>query len=727
MSRSSLRVVRAALAATLLLGGFTLAFPSNAPLALADGGGFIKVYYDRNEVQGFGWGDPTVAVTVNGTSAGTANVAGDRFSFSSAIDIVPGDVVEATGAPSGYMRTLLVADVSVATYDVPGDLVVGTVTPALPLTLCIGGPGGTYGCAAGTPAPDGSFTADFGTVLDLQQGMGGEARVPDADGDETTIGIAVPSPMVEAWWAGGVAVSSWAPDSDVTLTLDDTNGNVGTWTVHTDVNGFYWGVGLPPGWQYLEPGWIATATGPVTHRESPVLTKTTRVFAYVPTITETTVSGTLPGVMSNTQVGAGSRVEVSAWCDVGNASRTLVADPVTGAFSVDVTQPAPQDQGWGDCTPPIVTILIRYYDSDGDMSQPWWVRVPTPKVTASPNTALMDGAQVQIHLEGWDMNPVVIQQCELVGGQPGSCDPATAWRTLAYPPASWPYPPYASGDYGRQVHRYLTVDGNRSVDCAAAAASCAVVVTELYRPGEIRAWAPLTFTPVVAATVSVAPNTGLSAGQSVAVSGSGFPNGVMLITCLSARNGDGGWCDMGTMRSNIQTDPNGNFSTTYNVYRQLSTGHGSVDCGSAPGACSLVAFDPTNPYGRSADASLTFAAPLGKIKVGVSSNGTAGKFSGWATLTGTVKCSNDIPVLVTGSLWQRIDKRHVAQGTFSTSVACRAGRTVSWTSKVVPAGMPIVPFGAGKAQATVHASAQRFDESVVSDATVIVKLAKSKF
>jgi hypothetical protein len=252
-----------------------------------------------------------------------------------------------------------------------------------------------------------------------------------------------------------------------------------------------------------------------------------------------------------------------------------------------------------------------------------------------------------------------------------------------------------------------------------------MVATELYRPGPLRAWAPLTFMPVIPATVSVSPNSGLSAGQTVTVSGVGFPNGVNLIPCATAHLGDGGWCDIGKMQ-NVAVDPNGRFSTSYMVFRYLWTDHGSIDCGAAPGTCAIVAFDPTNPYGRNANAPLTFAPALGPIKVTVKADGTASKISGWATIKGTVKCSNSVPVSISGSLWQRIDKRHVAQGTFSLSVACQAGKTVSWTTKVVPAGMPIVPFAAGKAQATVHASAERFLETVESDVTKVVTLSKSK-
>lgn len=88
--------------------------------------------------------------------------------------------------------------------------------------------------------------------------------------------------------------------------------------------------------------------------------------------------------------------------------------------------------------------------------------------------------------------------------------------------------------------------------------------------------------------VTIEPATGLTVGQDVVVSGTGFPAGAGVLLGQCAGGGrDQATCDQST-RSIATTDPGGAFTATYEVRGTIGVASGLVDC-SAAGACDLVA------------------------------------------------------------------------------------------------------------------------------------------
>ena len=94
---------------------------------------------------------------------------------------------------------------------------------------------------------------------------------------------------------------------------------------------------------------------------------------------------------------------------------------------------------------------------------------------------------------------------------------------------------------------------------------------------------------LAAVVVSVAPNTGLVDGQSVAVSADVAPGAsVLLLQCRAILDTSGSYCDLGTQRAVI-ADAVGHVAETMPVKVALSTASGSFDCRTAANYCVIAA------------------------------------------------------------------------------------------------------------------------------------------
>jgi hypothetical protein len=91
-----------------------------------------------------------------------------------------------------------------------------------------------------------------------------------------------------------------------------------------------------------------------------------------------------------------------------------------------------------------------------------------------------------------------------------------------------------------------------------------------------------------------------------------------------------------------------------------------------------------------------------ELSVTAAADGVFSKLNGKATVHGTVVCSEDARVEVTGLVTQ-VKKKVIIRGPFSTWVDCVAGGTAQWSGTADPTGT--TPFQKGKVEVTGGASA----------------------
>jgi hypothetical protein len=114
-----------------------------------------------------------------------------------------------------------------------------------------------------------------------------------------------------------------------------------------------------------------------------------------------------------------------------------------------------------------------------------------------------------------------------------------------------------------------------------------------------------------ARAITVDPNSGLVDGQVVAVSGSGFGGDSFdgLFPCAKGLGIDG--CDASAAVLAVQPDPDGTFSSSFEVHPILHTASGDIDCRSHAAGCRLAANDRYTLVGAgTADITFDPDAPL---------------------------------------------------------------------------------------------------------------------
>ncbi len=112
-------------------------------------------------------------------------------------------------------------------------------------------------------------------------------------------------------------------------------------------------------------------------------------------------------------------------------------------------------------------------------------------------------------------------------------------------------------------------------------------------------------------SLTVTPNTNLSGGDVVVISGSGFAPSVDVGVCQGIVDGPPGIEDCGSILGLFRTDATGAFSTQYAVKRFMTVNGQNVDC-AAPGAgCTLGAADYSDIANTSVVVPLGFVAASG--------------------------------------------------------------------------------------------------------------------
>ncbi len=225
---------------------------------------------------------------------------------------------------------------------------------------------------------------------------------------------------------------------------------------------------------------------------------------------------------------------------------------------------------------------------------------PPPTVTVAPTTDLLDGDTVTVIGSGFDPGaPVFVSQCAS-GAEPSPIPCDTSGDSFVQADDS-------GGFTTDLVVDRLVYVGPDPVDCAGPGA-CEVVVYDLYE-GYVVASVPILFDgsvpPPPPPTLVGSPVTGLVDGQTITLTGKGYPRNRQLgmAQCLTSVPNSPG-CDL-TNYKFVQTDDDGGFTTTFTVRATYqSAGRGPVDCRTAPGICRVGAG--LTDGGLGASALLTF-------------------------------------------------------------------------------------------------------------------------
>ena len=219
---------------------------------------------------------------------------------------------------------------------------------------------------------------------------------------------------------------------------------------------------------------------------------------------------------------------------------------------------------------------------------------PPPVLQAAPTTNLVDGQSIAVLGTGFAGSMPIqasecvagTNQCGVIGGYGAQVNSVGTFLTAL------------------AVQRQIIISQWATFDCASAPNACELMVTSQGDP-DATARLAIDFAPappIVGATVTVTPDTGITNFQTVTVAGSGydvsgqFP-GVGVTVCKTGSTADG---DCVGNQSFAQLDPSGAFSTTLTLRRIVHFSSGDFDCGSAPAVCEVraVSFAGTPRVGR---------------------------------------------------------------------------------------------------------------------------------
>jgi len=237
-------------------------------------------------------------------------------------------------------------------------------------------------------------------------------------------------------------------------------------------------------------------------------------------------------------------------------------------------------------------------------------------------------------------------------------------------------------------------------------------------------------------TIEVSPSTGLRSGDMVVVHGSGFQP-YEQTTLMMFTGFIGGYAPDTAIP--VTADEFGNFTYDawdgYPVTRLINAKIGPfvdeyawTDCAATDpfgsNACYLGTFGSGPGDWSFAETPLQFEQTW--VEVDASTKGTVSRAGGTASVTGEVTCP-DLPypspsgvesAMVSGTLYQRIGRKAVATGTFTTEAISCTGEPVRWTATVYPTGG--VPFGSGGAELTATAKIVTLGSWIPSDSSTAI-------
>jgi hypothetical protein len=112
-------------------------------------------------------------------------------------------------------------------------------------------------------------------------------------------------------------------------------------------------------------------------------------------------------------------------------------------------------------------------------------------------------------------------------------------------------------------------------------------------------------------TITVTPNTGLSSGDVVTLSGQGFAPSALIATCEGRFDGTPGIEDCGGSAETFTSAADGSFSRQITVRRFLTVGGTPLDCASPGASCGIGAAEYNDIAGTAVAVPISFAPATG--------------------------------------------------------------------------------------------------------------------
>lgn len=152
----------------------------------------------------------------------------------------------------------------------------------------------------------------------------------------------------------------------------------------------------------------------------------------------------------------------------------------------------------------------------------------------------------------------------------------------------------SAGDFSAEytVHRFITVSGVGTVDCAQPSANCAMGAANLDGTTVVGPLVivPLDFAPQPPPSVTVTPDTGLVDGDTLTVDVSDFPPSWRLVFCQGAFDGSFSHAECGEPFDAATTDSTGSFSVQLTARRFIGSSPfvpPTIDCAAPSAACAV--------------------------------------------------------------------------------------------------------------------------------------------
>jgi neocarzinostatin family protein len=377
------------------------------------------------------------------------------------------------------------------------------------------------------------------------------------------------------------------------------------------------------------PTTTATTVGPTSTTATTVGPTSTTVAPTSTTVapTSTTVSG---GPTSTT---AAPTTTVAPTTTTAAVSTTTVAPTTTAAPTTTTVAPTTVT-GPGACLPYChgdeTTVIASATTVSGSGSGSANGAGTGPSIVATPATGLTDGAVVTVTGTGFPPNDALVAiECSPQAG----VSSASAESECGISHANLTVTSDGSGN----VDTTLTVHtGNIGSDpasvCPPASGSCFIAVSEASATSTVRAVAPIAFgsgspggstsassggsPPAAAASgpsIVVAPATALASGQTVAVSGRGFPadDSLIVVECsplAETASDPSSECDVPKANLSVKSDASGNINTSLTVYSGTVGADPAAVCPPTSGDCTIAVSEPSTTSSVRATANIVFAS-----------------------------------------------------------------------------------------------------------------------
>ena len=216
----------------------------------------------------------------------------------------------------------------------------------------------------------------------------------------------------------------------------------------------------------------------------------------------------------------------------------------------------------------------------------------TRTLTAAPDTDLANGDVVTLEGAGFTASNLV-GYCQGVFDEtpdPTDCDSFPSLGRIGLSPVD------GAGEFAAQhvVHRFISVSGIGTVDCAQPSANCAISASNVSGSNTVGppVVTPISFAPQPPLSLTVTPDAGLVDGDVVLVEGTGFlpDQSVRLCQELDGQVSAPDSCP--TQFDFVPTDDTGAFSVQYTVQRFITPfGAGvTTDCVAASATCAISAL-----------------------------------------------------------------------------------------------------------------------------------------